>query len=1479
LFFANFGIPKNLMNVKHFLSLLFGLLLTCVHCSLWAVEVERFEVLNTKDGLSQNSVQSIFCDSRGYMWFGTMDGLNRYDGYEFKTYKTQYNNPYSLTNNRIVSIWEDKRGFIWLASHDGHYHYLDLRTERFYSFPPTTEPGNPRTTQVTSFLELNDEIWLGTNNAGIYRLQAPENDGEGYRFSEIAVNREMQLTDPAINFIIADQDSGVWVGTVSGLNYFTKNGINAQQKVVGKVFSPGLNFTCGVAAGRYLYLGTRGNGLLRLDLQQMKFDRLSVQGLNDAVSLLQINRNNQLVVGTQSGGVFVCAMDGQGVHRFMEGQEIVDVFEDSHDNLWVTTGDFGITRIKNDLSKAVFYQLVPEKIQSLVDLQRQFLFEDRDDNLWVATHGGGLGLFDEDKEAFRFYRNDPNDPNSLSSDIAYCVAQDHSGMIWVGTGQFNGGINKLIPANPMFRQLKVEKKVSSLSDNVIRAISQDNRDNVWLSTKSGRLYVYDPQFKLIHRFDGIPTAHGRTERFNVYTIWQDKPGYIWLGSKGGGLARSARPLQSYRNYADLSFLIYRHQDGNSQSLSNDNVYCITEDHQGRILVGTYGAGIDVIDNPAADRLHFRNISTSNSNLSSNEVRYVLVDLGGTVWVATTFGLNELTSDITDPNPLFNAYFYDVNYDRSLSYNDLLYLYEDGTHRMWLGTFGGGLNRIMQNSDDEVIFSHVSEQEGLINDAVFGILEGQKGDLWLSTENGISRYNIQSKEFENYDTNNGLTCSNFSEGTCCKLKDGRMLFGSLDGLLIVRESEVKAQAFQPPVVFTSFSLFNEEVDYNSEGSPLKTNINFTRNLVLKHNQSSFSIGYAALSFFDLQKNRYFYILAGFDEQWYNVRNERKASYTNLAPGEYTFKVKAANWDGTWGNTPKELHIKILPPWWRTGWAYAAYLLLVLLIGETSRRIFLKYNRLSTDLRVERKVNEIKLKFFTNISHEIRTPLTLVLGPLEDLKRMDGLPAAVRQPVEIMSSNGKRMLRLINQLLDFRKVQNQKMKLKISEIELVPFVREICQNFEQMAAQKQVDFVLPENSAAIKVWADAEKMDSVLFNLLSNAFKFTPAGKRITVQIAEDEKNNQVRVSVEDEGKGIPKNKMSMLFQRFTTLSDDNPEQSGSGIGLAYAYELIKLHRGDIEVQSTEGQGSTFTVMLKLGKKHFTSGELSSKPTDRFRPVSHMDELEPAGRNGFEPNTGQGEESREYSILLVEDQTEIRQYIASFLGIHFDIFHAENGEQGLQLVREKHPDLVVTDLMMPVMDGIEMTREIKKDFELSHVPVVMLTARSAVDSQIEGIDSGAEAYVIKPFNSEYLLSVIQNLLRQRQNVLACFNKNNPFRANLKITNKDEEFLKSLVDLITENCRDSDFNVDMLVKGTALGRTVFYNKIKSLTGMSPVGFLRNTRLQIAAQYLVSGGYNVSEAAYACGFNDLKYFSKKFKERYKVSPSQYGRMNDVST
>lgn len=1435
------------------------------------LDMKRFEVLNTSDGLSQNSVQSIFCDSRGFLWFGTMDGLNRYDGYNFKVFKTEYNKPGSLTNNRIVAIWEDRRGFIWMASHDGHYHYLDCRTEKFYTFPPTTEPGNPRNTRMTSFLELKNEIWLGSNNAGLYRLRASERADSVYAVSNLHSGTGHAISEAQVNFMLTDADSGIWVGTAAGLNYFPASALRGKQLGEGRVFLPDQNVTCGVAFGNQLVFGTKKNGLLRVNLGLMKPEKFLLAGLDDAVSLLRLSSNGKLLVGTETNGLFVCDADGQLLRTYLKGQSVESCMEDSRGNLWVATDEFGIIRIKPDWSDAVFYELVPKEIQTLVDQQRQYLFEDRDKNLWVATHGGGLGLFDYGTDKFHFYRNNPDDPNSLSSDIAFCVAQDKSGMIWVGTGQFKAGVNKLIPANPLFRQLKPEHEVNSLSDNQVRALAQDSRENIWLATKSGRLYVYDKQFKLNYQFEGIPTKQGRQTRFNVYSILEDSRGYIWLGSKGGGLARSNKPLSAYPSYHDIFFTLYRHRDDVPNSISSNAIYCIAEDNEGRVLLGNYGSGIDLVERPEAAQLSFRNINLANSNLSCNEVRYILVDLGGTVWVATTFGLNKLLSPITDPNPRFANYFYDVNYNRSLSYNDLVYLYEDSAHRMWLGTFGGGVNRILQNTDDEVIFSHESEREGLINDAVFGILEGRKGDLWLSTENGISRYNVLSREFHNYDEYNGLVCSNFSEGTCLKLDDGRLLFGTLDGLLIVTDNEVTSNRFQPPVVFTGFSLFNREVPFDVPDSPLKQHINFTDDIILKHNQSSFSVEYAALSYFDPNKNRYAYMLDGFDSDWYEVRNERKATYTNLSPGYYTFKVKAASWDGTWSESPRTIRITILPPWWRTKWAYLLWVVMLLGVLELSRRIFLKYNRLRTDLEVERKVNEIKLKFFTNISHEIRTPLTLVLGPIEELKRMEKLPDSARKAIEMMSSNGKRMLRLINQLLDFRKMQNQKMRLKLAELDLRAFVTDICGNFAQLAQQQQIDFRLPEKAGEIKVWMDPEKMDSVFFNLLSNAFKFTPAGKCISVRLETDSRKNEVRVLVEDEGRGIARNKMSMLFQRFTALSDENPEQSGSGIGLAYSAELINLHHGKLEARSTEGQGSTFTVSLKLGKAHFSAAELKYRREEQLRAVNHPEKPELGPMTADEPDTVT--EKPEFTLLVVEDQDDIRQYIVSVLQRSYVILQAANGQRGLEMAREKHPDLIVTDLMMPVMDGMKMTRTIKDDFELSHIPVVMLTAKSAEEDQLEGLDSGAEAYVMKPFNPEYLQMVIQNLLKQRQNVLARFNKGKPFVSDLKITNKDEVFLNSLVNLITQNCQDVDFNVDALVGKIALGRTVFYNKVKTLTGMSPVEFLRNTKLQIAAQYLEAGGYNVSEAAYLCGFNDLKYFSKKFKERYGMSPSQYGK------
>ncbi|WP_423127710.1 hybrid sensor histidine kinase/response regulator transcription factor [Gaoshiqia sp. Z1-71] len=1435
---------------------------------LWlpAIEIERFELLNTRDGLSQNSVQSIFCDSRGFMWFGTMDGLNQYDGYEFKVYKTNYNDPNSLTNNRIVKIWEDKRGFLWLESHDGHYHYLDLRTERFYSFPSNTDPANGGNTRISSFLELEDEIWIGTNGAGVYRLTTPATEDGIYSVERLNKSTVPALTNDSVSFILSDRDQGIWIGTSAGLTCLEPAGENNSRKT-SRSYLDEYAFTGGVLAEHMLFLGTVKRGVQQLDLRNFHTEKLLIDRLADEISVLNLTKSGNLAIGTKTAGLHIYNPANGQQKRFLQGQSIDEIVEDRKGVLWISTSSFGITRIGPELERAGFYELVPREIQSLVDMQRQFIFEDKDSNIWVATHGGGVALFDESSMAFRFFRNSPQDRNSLSSDIAYCVAQDHSGLIWIGTGQFNGGVNKVILANPMFRQLKPERQINNLSDNVIRAIAQDSRNNIWMASKSGRLYVYDEDFRLISQFSGIPASREIWPRFNVYTILEDRDGFIWLGSKGGGLARSVKPLQHYLSYNDISFRVYRHRPGDSRSLANDNVYAVFQDRAGLIWVGTYGGGINLIINPKDDQLVFRRIGTQNNHLSSDFVRQITQDSNGTLWVATTFGLNRLSGDPDTDVIVFQPYFYDVNEKNSLSYNDIVHIQPDSDGRLWIGTFGGGLNRLLL-TDAEAGFQVINHHDGLISDAVFGILEDDERNIWLSTENGISRLNARDGSLSNFDDNNGLQCSNFSENTCWKLRDGRLLFGTLDGLLAVTLHEEKPAMFKPPVVFTRLSIFNREVSFGEKNSPLKKHINFTDEIVLNYNQSGFRIEYAALSFFDPEKNTYEYTLEGFDKDWYQVRNERKATYTNVPPGKYIFHVRAANWDGTRTETPRSLAITILPPWWRTKQAYAIYFILLILFAEVNRRVLTRYNRMRTDLRVERKVNEIKLRFFTNISHEIRTPLTLVLGPLEDLRQIKNLPEPVKDTMERMSSNGKRMLRLVNQLLDFRKIQNQKMKMRLCELEIGPFVRGICQSFEQMARQRDICFRYPEDQETPKLLFDREKIDSVLFNLLSNAFKFTPKGKKIAVRIEVLEQQKMVSIVVEDEGKGIAAEKIPLLFQRFSPLSDEQTEFSGTGIGLAYSYELVKLHHGDVEVQSQPGEGSLFRVNLRMGKEHFTKDEL-----DGIQAEEAMNTLPAENELDLQDSTAEDTDalSGNYKILLVEDNPDIRTYINSILRESYQVFQANDGEEGLDLARKLHPDLIVTDLMMPVMDGLTMTRIIKNDFSLSHIPIVMLTAKSAMDDQIEGIESGAEAYVIKPFHAGYLSRVIQNLLRQRQNVLDWFNKSNPFKGDLKITNKDEEFLKKVVSLIEKNCQDTDFNVDALVKESALGRTVFYNKIKTLTGMSPVEFLRNTKLQIAVQYLTDGSYSVSEAAYLSGFNDLKYFSKKFKERYHCPPSKY--------
>jgi len=687
-------------------------------------------------------------------------------------------------------------------------------------------------------------------------------------------------------------------------------------------------------------------------------------------------------------------------------------------------------------------------------------------------------------------------------------------------------------------------------------------------------------------------------------------------------------------------------------------------------------------------------------------------------------------------------------------------------------------------------------------------------------------------------------------------------------LIVYPELIRKNDFMPSVVFTNLQLFNKDVDFTDPDSPIKQDIETLDEIVLKHFQSSFSIEYAALSYFSPSKNKYAFMLENFDKNWNEVGNQNKATYTNLPYGEYIFKVKAANWNSDWNDKTRDISIIILPPFWKTTPMYLLYTILFIIIFESIRRAYVRYHKLQNDLKVEKRVNDIKLQFFTNISHEIRTPLTLILGPIHDIMDLRNIPISISNKLHLVEKNGKRMLRLVNQLLDFRKIQKSKMTLKVHKVELISFLQSIIENFDLIAEHKEISVDFRTNHEALEAWVDPNKFDSVIFNILSNAFKFSPRSSKVKISVNSNVEN-YIDIVVSDQGSGIPKERMDLIFQRFSPLSMDNEEFGSSGIGLSFSYQIMKLHHGDILVNSKPGQGSKFTIRLLVGSEHFNEDEIRQDEAESMYKIKHEKVIE---EEDVLQITDSDTSQKENHILIVEDNLQILSYLKESLQSDYSISAATNGKEALSSMKEKQPDILITDIMMPVMNGIELTKHLKESIETSHIPVIMLTAKSSTEDQIEGIESGAEAYILKPFNMAYVRAVIDNLIKQRSiiHMKYILNKDNGV-LDLKITNKDEKFLNDITKVIMDNYSDPEFNIEKLVDNSYVSRTVFYHKIKTLTGLTPIDFLRQKRLHIASQMILETDYNVSEIATITGFNDSKNFSKRFKEIYKLTPTQY--------
>ena len=832
--------------------------------------------------------------------------------------------------------------------------------------------------------------------------------------------------------------------------------------------------------------------------------------------------------------------------------------------------------------------------------------------------------------------------------------------------------------------------------------------------------------------------------------------------------------------------------------------------------------------------------------------------------------------------------------------------------LYLATFGGGLNKLISISEDgHGEFKSYSVLDGLSSDVLLSIREDHKQNLWISTENGICKFVPSGERFENYDERSISFRVRFSEAASTLTSGGDMLFGTSNGLFMFSPDSIRKSSYVPPVVFSKLMVANEDV-IPGERSILKVDLDDTQELVLSHDENIFSVQYAALDYTNPQNIQYAYILDGFEKQWTFADRQRSVTYTNLPKGDYIFRVRSTNSDGVWVDNERILNITILPSFWETPLAYVLYVCFVLLIIFVAVYILFTIYRLKHEVSVEQQISDIKLRFFTNISHELRTPLTLIAGPVEQVLKNDKLPADAREQLVVVERNTKRMLRLVNQILDFRKIQNKKMKMQVQQLNVVAFVRKIMDNFESVAEEHNIDFLFQTEKEALNLWVDADKFEKIVFNLLSNAFKYTPNGKMITVFIREDE--GTVSVGVQDQGIGIAENKRKSLFVRFENLVDKNIfNQASSGIGLSLVKELVEMHKATISVDSRLGEGSCFKVDFLKGKEHYNSSvefilEDSAAPLSMERIVdiansSLQTEAAIADAPDLEVSAAK-EEAEESSskelMLLVEDNQELRSFLRSIFASTYRVVEASDGMEGWSKALKYLPDIIISDVMMPEKDGIEMTRELRADMTTSHIPIILLTAKTTIESKLEGLEYGADDYITKPFSATYLQARVENLLMQRKKLqnfyrdslthvtvsetpvaqgetLAGHASAEPVSspaeepAMPEMSPNDRKFMDKLVDLMEQNMDNGELVVDDLVRELAVSRSVFFKKLKTLTGLAPIEFIKEMRIKRAAQLIETGEFNMTQISYMVGINDPRYFSKCFKAQVGMTPTEY--------
>jgi len=1444
-----------------------------------------FTHYSVEDGLSEGVVLTMHQDRDGLMWFGTFDGLNRFDGYSFKVYKSGFKSSYGLTNNRVDRITEDDLGYLWIMNNDGEVYRMNTRTEEFINFNEISSSGPGNYSPVNQiYCFSGGETWLQAETGTCTRVISSASSN-GYlidRF-ECPGTDDMQ---PKVNFISTDSRGTVWMLTYGGLFRVSDNDKVPVRVLTAIVRPEGRNgFFCFHETGDRLWFGTGNGTIIVTDPEAGSYEEISLGVSSDIISIRQLNKRELLIL-TSGDGFFVYSPVTSEKRHFdtsrypvMPTNKMVSAYVDRYGEAWIESVADGVIHYDPFTGTVQHFRMNVDKTNPNVLLPSFVIFEDVNDMLWIYPRGGGFSRYNRIERRLEYFFNEPGSADRRFPNLIHSALSDNQGNLWICT--ITRGIEKVSFFPSLFRVISPKPVAASHSENEVRAIFEDNNGNLWAATRDGRVYLFDADRKITGylRDNGTFTSG---EAFNalVYVITQDSKGNIWMGSKGGGLFRlepvARGPACCY------SITGYRHDDANPYSLSHDNVYSVHEDPDGRIWVGTFNGGLNYISEEDG-RVRFINSGNRLKNYpysNHKRVRYITSDNQGRIWVGTTSGLVIFKSDFREPEDArFTTCFFDPDVVTSLANNDVHFIYCSPNDEIFIATFGGGLNRVTGNGEQPG-FKSYTVRTGAPDDVILSIVDDLNGNLWLSSERGILKFNKAAESFEIYSEQSGVEKRYFSEATGLRTSNGEIMFGFDSGIYCFNPAQVRKVNYIPPLHFTRVSVAGTDVhtaggDYHPAGDKAEL-----ATLELGHDQKNLTIEFAALDYRNPRNIQYAHRLEGVDPDWIIARGQRTASYTNLDPGEYLFSVRSTNSDGIWVDNTRTVRVTVKPSFWQT---LMARILIVLtgaaLIALAIYVIFTMY-KLRHKVEVEQIITNLKLKFFTDISHELRTPLTLISSPVTNILQNGRLDPDVRDQLTLVQNNTQRMLRLVNQILDFRKVQNRKMKLRIEEFPLGPFIAGLCADFRKAADDKGIMFTVEDLSEGEKVWADRDKVEKIAFNLVTNALKFTPRGKNVTVTVKRN--SDSLEMIVADQGTGLSKEKMKNLFMRFG--SDDREVmtlQPGTGIGLSLSRELAELHRAELTAESEEGKGATFRVTFRLGFSHFDN-ETEFVLADGQNPLRSRQAASVMMEEDEESETGEGDD--EPVLLFIEDNEELRSFIKIILSDGFHVIEAGNGIEGFEIARNQLPDIIITDLMMPEMDGLELARRIKEEVTTSHIPVVVLTAKSDLDTQVEALKRGADDFIAKPFSSTYLRARIENILQQRKKLQELFLSSlDDYRrpkagkpvditpSEPVIESYDDRLMKNLMEVMEENIDNSGLTVDELVSKMGIGRSVFFKKLKSLTGLAPVEFIREVRVKRAAQLIESGEYTISQVTYMVGCNDPRYFSRIFKQRFGMTPSEY--------